>query len=380
MTLISVFAPADATKLAFWTDVSSGVGQQRIDRNQGRAFFGNAALMPGTRSNTNDTWLSSSAVGANWAPRDSTVAVMQDWGGMALTGASRASDGDAISSPPATIGVSGFTINDTTVVGRNAWSLYSDVQHQPNASISNQAQSFGLEMALKNKASDIAGRPYGLGYGVHGLWIQCGGDASYGGASTNPINSGITFKKGGNTTNVGILFDATAIAGTDGVTGTGVAMALARGHRLNWYYAGDNLGASIYSTVDAANSNVTMVFDDNTIQLFGTTSNRMFSCVQTANGINGVQVRNAASGSPARIIVTSTDANAGLNIGALGTGVVTMEAQLVPAASTTARSSINLPTGAAPTSPVDGDIWREDNTDTGLKIRVNGATKTVTLA
>jgi hypothetical protein len=41
---------------------------------------------------------------------------------------------------------------------------------------------------------------------------------------------------------------------------------------------------------------------------------------------------------------------------------------------------MNLPTSTAPTSPADGDIWREDNTNTGLKIRVNGVTKTVTLA
>jgi hypothetical protein len=50
------------------------------------------------------------------------------------------------------------------------------------------------------------------------------------------------------------------------------------------------------------------------------------------------------------------------------------------AASTTGLSSLNIAQGAAPTAPVDGDIWREDNTNTGLKIRVNGVTKTITLS
>lgn len=50
------------------------------------------------------------------------------------------------------------------------------------------------------------------------------------------------------------------------------------------------------------------------------------------------------------------------------------------AAGTTARAQINLPVSAAPTAPVDGDIWREDNTNTGLKIRINGVTKTVTVS
>ncbi len=40
---------------------------------------------------------------------------------------------------------------------------------------------------------------------------------------------------------------------------------------------------------------------------------------------------------------------------------------------------INLPVSAAPSSPADGDVWRQDNTNTGLKIRVNGVTKTFSL-
>jgi hypothetical protein len=31
-------------------------------------------------------------------------------------------------------------------------------------------------------------------------------------------------------------------------------------------------------------------------------------------------------------------------------------------------------------SPTDGDIWRDDNTNTGLKIRIDGVTKTITVS
>jgi len=54
--------------------------------------------------------------------------------------------------------------------------------------------------------------------------------------------------------------------------------------------------------------------------------------------------------------------------------------QITFAATTTAYASCNFPQGTAPTSPVDGDVWREDNTNTGYKIRVNGTTKTITLS
>lgn len=49
------------------------------------------------------------------------------------------------------------------------------------------------------------------------------------------------------------------------------------------------------------------------------------------------------------------------------------------AAGVAGASTMRINQGVAPTSPVDGDMWREDNTNTGLKIRINGVTKTVTV-
>ena len=46
----------------------------------------------------------------------------------------------------------------------------------------------------------------------------------------------------------------------------------------------------------------------------------------------------------------------------------------------TINGVINLPTRSAPVSPNDGDIWRQDNTNTGLKIRIAGLTKTINVS
>lgn len=68
-------------------------------------------------------------------------------------------------------------------------------------------------------------------------------------------------------------------------------------------------------------------------------------------------------------------------VGNLGIGTAPVSStRLALAAGTTALSPVRWIQGAAPTSPVDGDMWREDNTNTGLKLRVNGVTKTVTLS
>lgn len=50
------------------------------------------------------------------------------------------------------------------------------------------------------------------------------------------------------------------------------------------------------------------------------------------------------------------------------------------AAGTTSYPSFNITEGAAPSSPSDGDVWRENNTNTGLKVRINGVTKTITVS
>ena len=62
--------------------------------------------------------------------------------------------------------------------------------------------------------------------------------------------------------------------------------------------------------------------------------------------------------------------------GNVGIGITAPTAVVHAGASTTARASLCLPHGTAPTAPVDGDIW---TTTAGLFVRINGVTKTVTL-
>jgi len=57
-------------------------------------------------------------------------------------------------------------------------------------------------------------------------------------------------------------------------------------------------------------------------------------------------------------------------IGAIG-GSTSSTTNLNLAAGTTGVSSLRIPHGAAPTTPVDGDLW---TTTAGLYVRINGAT------
>jgi hypothetical protein len=63
----------------------------------------------------------------------------------------------------------------------------------------------------------------------------------------------------------------------------------------------------------------------------------------------------------------------------LGIGVATPTAAVDFRASTTTSAIMRLRVGLPPTSPNDGDVWLESNTNTGLKIRINGVTKTISV-
>jgi hypothetical protein len=67
----------------------------------------------------------------------------------------------------------------------------------------------------------------------------------------------------------------------------------------------------------------------------------------------------------------------GFRLDVQGTARVT--GLLTTAASTTLEAAMRLTIGVAPTTPADGDLWLESNTLTGLKIRLGGVTRTVTL-
>lgn len=308
-------------KNGFWSNRDDT--PPKVWRFSDRVFVGSATLMHDLRSADNETWLGSNAYGASWAPRDSLMSVMQERGGIALMGASRSSDGDDVAflSP---IGVAGYVLNDTSIETRAGWALYADVQHQPTAT---DSASYGLEIAAKNKGSDITGGSYGTGRGVFGIWMQGGGDASYGGSPTNPNNAGIVILKGSSTWNRGLIFTADSLTGTDGVTGTGQAIVMAKGHTIRWEITGANLGARIRSDVSIAGRDVGLIFD-NFSAYISNNSGEAVVRFEDANsggvstGVNFARLIGGASGSAVTLGVGGSDTNIDLALSGKGSGVL----------------------------------------------------------
>ena len=280
-----------------------------------RVFIDGAYAFGGSggANDTGTSWLDSDTDGPYFVARDASLLSMSSKGWIAVSGVSRSSDASDLLH--ACIGVSGTVNNDKS--SGAAWGLYSDIVRQ-----SGSAATFGLEVAAKNRAADTTQNPYQLTNGCHGLWMAGGGDSAYGGSPANPSDTALTILSNSSTWNRGIVFEDEALTGTDGVTGTAVAISLAKGHRILWYYAGGNLGAGIRSDVNSASANSELVFDNSITYLVGYNSKVYWAAQQATNQVNYANTKGSATGVAVEFQAQGDDTNIDLKLTPKGSGVV----------------------------------------------------------
>lgn len=319
-------------ELGFWTDQDDGAN---IWRFADRVFVGEAINVTGSLGTPLGSIIPDNTVGAGFALQSAQFLSIAKTGLCAVTGISRSSDD--VTAFTGTIGVSGFVINDDT--GASAWGLYSDLQHEAGAQFTT-----GLEVAAKNASgTDKNGNPYSLEYGVTGVWLAGGGDDDYGPAATDPSNAAVAVIKNTHTWNNGILFDALGITGTDGVTGEGKAISLAKGHCLLWHYAGGNPGLTLVSQIAASGDVQRLQFDTNGARFFNDSSIVNFRVSKVSGTVTG---NLAASGSTAAFPTLSAEGSAtdvSLGLTAKGTGSIIAQSNTIVCLNTAGASNLTAP-------------------------------------
>ena len=256
----------------FWPDLDPGA---QINRTRDRLFVGDAAETTGNRSGTQGGKVPTGAEGASWAGRDATLYSFAQNGNLAVVGFSRSQD-IVPSQNSASIGVAGFAIGRNA--GKSSWAGYFDQQFEVGT------QGYGIEIAVKNKEGvDRASNSYFATTGTYGIWMPGGGDATYGGAPTNPNNTAIAIGKGASTWNRGIVFFSDSLTGSDGTTGFAIAMELGKGHQLLWRQPGGGSGFSLRSDVNSPTGNVSLVANNNNFTMIGT-AGTPFMSINTVSG------------------------------------------------------------------------------------------------
>jgi hypothetical protein len=169
---------------------------------------------------------------------------------------------------------------------------------------------------------------------------------------------------------------------------SGSSITSGSGHTFIGHNSGANMITDAYNTfigtssggnLNSGSANVFLGYETGRFIADGTTG----LTVANNSVIIGASSKALANSQTNQIVIGYQTVGLGSNstvIGSTSTNVATIYGKLAVPAGTTARAQFNLAVSVAPTTPVDGDIWLESNTNTGLKIRINGVTKTVTLA
>jgi len=155
--------------------------------------------------------------------------------------------------------------------GDGVWAIYEEVVRT-----SAGGTCYAREVVAKNRGSNVINTPYSVfpAGATIADWFAGGGDAAVS-APTNPSTCAILIGKNATTWNKGIVFASDGITGADGTGGSnlGSAIALARGHKLDWHNS-SGVGASIWGDVSDTAKYVQIVMTDDlcAVKVRGTTA------------------------------------------------------------------------------------------------------------
>lgn len=315
-----------------------------IHRFNGRLLAGGSAKnngLPLAAPGATSSWIDDPAVtgiiAGSLEQNAMAIAAVSDKGFNGLVTGVRASDAPF----GASLGHTSVALQDRPTSDSQAvWSGYFVGIKAPSADSSNGVNN--VEMNLWNQKSDAdAGPidPYNFFpvSNMNNLWLSNGfpevevSRPSYRATCAIGILNNVA-----DTTKAkyraGIAFKATALEGCDGVTGRGIAMALARGHSMQWYYGAGNAGPYITSNVDSnANGIQNLVFDNFGLLVRDTVSGSTQLRVEAkANPANHLRLSPSLSGQDVVVASDGSDSNINLRLMAKGTGNVLVGATLRP--------------------------------------------------
>lgn len=216
------------------------------------------------------------------------------------------------------IGISSYALNNNPSLGTLAWAFYGEA-HRTQAT---SGQTLAMELDTRSIVATSTATPYGQG-SVIGLQLASGCGASAVGQFD--ASAAIQIEANPMAWKTGIVFGATAITGTDGTAGsatTGIAIAMARRHVIQWYEPTTNtLGAAISSAVTSAAGRVQQNFVNNGINFIGAAANNVFTLTDTASGVNYLNIASSATGTAVRLTAAGTDTDVDIFAVPKGAGV-----------------------------------------------------------
>lgn len=310
----------------FWDDVHP---QAKIHRINDRAFFGAGADNDGKittdRVPGNKDWLEILRPSTS---NNTQLLAISTIGQCAILGAARSSDfGQADSM--GCIGGQFWGINDNTEHVQTVYGAYLEVRRNVGT-----GRTHGFELDVVNYGNAVSVQPYDMfqqGLTVGG-WLASGGEiaATRASAALAIINNGSSWEKG-------IVFHSIALDGTNGITGNGIAIEMAKGHVIRWMYGSGSQGAGITSSVSNSMAEQSLQFSDLGLLFRNAANKDMFKVGVSSTAVNGISIAPGTAGVAPSVNAAGDDTNINLTLLPKGTGIVNLAgAQVTGAAGTQA--------------------------------------------
>lgn len=312
-------ATPEPTRRGFWVNDASGAN---IHRLRDRVFIGESVKHTGrSTAPYGNTWLAAKV--ATWPEKNAQVQTLSSEEKIGLLAGVQATNASGASA----IGLASFSYNERT--SGTARAMYADVTHAGPA-----GASYGLEIAVNNTGADVQTNAYSLPGGVIGLHMTPEGGSGYtlGDAdlpatvATAPGTVAVNIGAGSGGTankrwNLGIRFGSNALTGSDGVTGSAIAIGMARGHTIEWRASNAATGAAIRSDVTAvAGQDVGLLFENNAVSIKSTGFGpNIAKFVAVPSAVNYVNMTSSAAGNYPTVAALGADANVGLFYDTKGT-------------------------------------------------------------
>lgn len=207
---------------------NADLGMNDLTRLTGRVFrMENTSNYRGVKFGDPRLWLEKSYW--RFSESISELAAVSKYSGIGVMGASRTSD-----EPVATmgsIGLAGFSVNDSTSPKEPAWGAY--INHQR---VNNSGASYGLEIDNVNRGNTLNITPYNMGPGTLAnersinLWLTCGGGGDGLLGTGNAVSAAIAIAANPTPFNRGLLFPVGCVNSTINEVITSF-----NGSRIAWY-------------------------------------------------------------------------------------------------------------------------------------------------
>ena len=271
------------------------------------------------------TWVNGVSSGAyEYLAANAAFNVQQGITGVGLFSTGRSSVQNGASSATASIQYSAFGYNDYTAGISGVWGFYATMLRKSG----NNGPTHGMEVDICNLGTTVSifpasMFPAGL---TDCLWLATGGEtATATSAGTASCAIGILRNDDNATPSAsfdkGIVFHNQAIAGCNGATGTGVAIAMASGHQLIWFNNSNQPCGELVSTAKINTNGTRLDFSDFGLLVADRISGgALIQVASVPNSVNYLTFTGAVSGSHPNITANGAGTNLDIGLQTKGTG------------------------------------------------------------